>query len=132
MRIDAKADVNAKNKKGNTALMVAASMGNRGIFQLLLDAKADINVKNDEGNCALFEAVENDRREVVQMLIDAKAKIDVINYNKGDTHLLTVAAARGHKEVVQMLIDAGAFIDAEFTSGLCQRACLMWPHLLEQ
>ena len=51
--ITGKADLNLKNKDGNTALSVAAFLGYGNIVQLLLEAGADRNIKNNDGATAL-------------------------------------------------------------------------------
>ena len=52
------ADVNAKNKKGETALMGAAWYGHTTIVEALLKAGADTDVKAKNGGTALLAAAE--------------------------------------------------------------------------
>lgn len=43
------ADINAKDKKGDTPLILAAKSGNSLMLKMLLEAKADFNVRNKRG-----------------------------------------------------------------------------------
>jgi ankyrin repeat protein len=72
--LDAKADVNAKDQDGSTALMMAASIGKRDIVQLLLDSNADVNATTVGGDTVVRIASYKGHREVVQMLKQAGAK----------------------------------------------------------
>ncbi len=56
--LDNKADVNAKDSTGKTALHVAAASGNLEIVQFLIDNKADVNAKDADGQTPLG-AVKN-------------------------------------------------------------------------
>ena len=44
------ADINAKDKYGNTPLITAAIYNNGAVLKMLLDAGADIHIKNNKGN----------------------------------------------------------------------------------
>lgn len=59
------ANVNMKNKEGNTALHLAATEGNYLGLQILIDAGADISIKNKSGETALdmFKSVQNELSE---------------------------------------------------------------------
>ncbi|MFA5106679.1 MAG: ankyrin repeat domain-containing protein, partial [Candidatus Micrarchaeia archaeon] len=50
------ADVNAKDRDGYTALMVASYWGHMDIVKLLIAAGADVNAKSETGYTALIEA----------------------------------------------------------------------------
>ena len=64
------ADVNAKNKKGWTALLFAASHNTSDVVKLLLDNGADINAKNKDGNNAIICALEHAPRENVSSVVN--------------------------------------------------------------
>ena len=61
--LDAGADVNARDKEGNTALILACD--NPEQVLLLLQAGADPNVRNHEGETALSKTSDNEIKEVL-------------------------------------------------------------------
>jgi ankyrin repeat protein len=63
-----KADVNARNSDGETALMFAAQAGWPDIVQTLLDAGANPKAKNAFGRTALMLAAEEENNDIVRML----------------------------------------------------------------
>ena len=54
--IDKGADVNAKNKNGATALILAADKGNAEIVSFLIDKGADVNAKDGNGTALMLAA----------------------------------------------------------------------------
>lgn len=64
-------DVNARDKDGMTALMVASSGGNHKVVRLLLDRGADVAVQDNNGATALMMA---STEEVVNLLMIHGAK----------------------------------------------------------
>ena len=87
--INAKADVNAKNNYGYTALTSAAGLlgDHTDIVKLLIDAKADVNAKDNNGYTALMMASHFDNINIVKLLIDAKADVNAKD-NNGNTVLM--------------------------------------------
>jgi ankyrin repeat protein len=69
--IAAGGDVNAKDRKGDTSLMVAAGMNAADCAKQLIAAGADVNAKNDKGNTALLSA--KDKPAIAAMLKAAGA-----------------------------------------------------------
>ena len=81
--LQAGADVNAKNKDGDTALMLAAIRGPM-IVSVLLKAGADVNAKNNDGETALTLAADIcPFPEVVSLLLQAGADANAITSNGG-------------------------------------------------
>jgi ankyrin repeat protein len=70
--LDAKAEVNARDSDGKTALMIASEAGHADVVRVLLDAKADVNAKAGV-TTALREATLNGHADVVQLLKNAGA-----------------------------------------------------------
>jgi ankyrin repeat protein len=66
--IDKKADVNWKDGFNTTALMYAASKGNREIVKLLLENDADVNATDGQGNTVLSAAKESKNEEVIRII----------------------------------------------------------------
>ena len=66
------ADVNAKERRGQTALMWAAAEGHAEVVELLLKAGADFRTPlPDSGFTPLFFAVREGRTDVVRALLKA-------------------------------------------------------------
>lgn len=71
--LDRKADVNARDGDGMTALMHASTHNNTGGMQLLLDNKADIDARDVLGQSALIHAAKRGFLDACQQLLQAKA-----------------------------------------------------------
>ena len=122
--LDAGAKIDAKDKKGITALMYAARDNvHPEVITILLDAaaefnrkshwyklgkKVDINDANKEGKTALMFAVENNSPEVMQVLLNAGADASI--KDKQNLTVLMAYAARDNAEpmVMEMLLKAVA------------------------
>jgi ankyrin repeat protein len=63
-----KADINSRNKEGDTALHLAAFNDHVDVADLLLAGKADANVRNNLGNTPLKTAALKDNNDVVELL----------------------------------------------------------------
>ena len=75
------AEVNQKNFRGATALMVAAGAGTPSVVRYLLEKGADVNARDREGNSVLAYAEErrelfdpSRRDEIIQVLKKAQAE----------------------------------------------------------
>ncbi|MDP2278894.1 MAG: ankyrin repeat domain-containing protein [Nitrospirota bacterium] len=67
------ADINARNKKGGTPLIMATVLGNIEVVKLLLAKGADVNAKTSEGYTALMLAEELGNTSLVRLLKQAGA-----------------------------------------------------------
>lgn len=105
--LDAGADVNIRNHKGQSALHVAAKAGFGEIVQMLIGADADVNALDDKGETPLTQAMrstvkDKDRLlDVLSRLIEAKADPD-----------LAAGAGRAAASVADRKQDAGLWLDA--------------------
>lgn len=97
------ANVNARDNKGNTALMEAAFFKYPEIIRLLLEKGADVTIHNNGGDTALSEAIRSGQTEVVELLLPRFSAADI----KGDSALLykvlLEASAYGKSEVVKFV-----------------------------
>ena len=71
MLIDRGADVNYKDKNGNTPLMIASRYSSIETAKLLIDRGADVNARNKRRNTALILAISE---EIINLLKEAGAK----------------------------------------------------------
>ena len=97
-----KVDINAKNKDGETALMLASSEGHLEMVKLLVENGADYTN-------ALRLASREGHLEIVKLLIENGANINAKD-NDGETALMG-ASYNGHLEVVKYLIENGADVN---------------------
>ena len=96
------ADVNARDRRGWTALMHAANKGYKLMVGPLLKAKADPDVQAADGATALFMASVHGHSEIIEMLVKAGADI-AIRGPKGKT-ALDVALARRDSAVFRAFV----------------------------
>jgi len=68
------ADVNAKDKYGNTALMIAAISGHTDTAKVLIDGGADVNAKDWSDDTALVLAIEGEHKDIVRLLKQTMAR----------------------------------------------------------
>ena len=59
--------MNARDHRGNTALIWAAESDNTAAVKVLLAAHADLNEKNNEGQTALSTAMHNAHPQIAQL-----------------------------------------------------------------
>ncbi len=111
-----KADVNAAEADGTTALHYGAHANSLEMVRLLLRAGAKADVANRYGVTPLRLAVENANPELVQALLGSGANAKVRMQN-GESLLMTAARA-GNPATLKALIGAGADVNAaEDTQG---------------
>jgi ankyrin repeat protein len=120
--IDAKADVNAHQDDGTTALHWAAYHDDLPLLRRLLKAGAKANVANDYGSTPLAEAAERADPEALGLLLAAGADVESPNAD-GQTVLMTVART-DIVAAAKVLVAHGANVNAsEKWRG---QTALMW------
>lgn len=123
------ADVKAKNKEGETALMSAAIQDRSDIAQLLISHGADVAAKLPNGWTALMLAAVMGHTDIVRLLISHGADVNVKanERGKGET-ALRVASTFGRLGVVRVLIARGADVNAKGSDArsAADVACAKW------
>lgn len=71
------ADVNARDRYGQTGLMIAAGRGKADVLRLLIDRGAALDQTAKFGLSAVMLAVINGHVEIVRMLVQAGARLDL-------------------------------------------------------
>ena len=102
------AKVNVKNREGNDALAVAASMGNVEIVDLLLAYKADPNSRNNYMVSPLMHASVNGKAAVVKKLINKGAEVNAVD---DEGIRLLYAVKSGDPDTVECLISHKASVN---------------------
>src|SRR5688572_7050817 len=106
----AKADLNATQPDGATALAWAIHLGQRSMAEALLDAGAKANTVDEYGETPLTLAAANGDDVLVQRLLKVGAKANSTRWN-GETALM-IAAGAGSVEGVRHLVLHGADVNA--------------------
>ena len=95
------ANVNAKDKLGDTSLQVAAYQGHKEIAELLIAKGADVNAKDGDGVTPLDLAIRFNRTETAELLIAKGADVNAKG-NNGETPL-DLAILVGRDEIADLL-----------------------------
>mmetsp|Transcript_14721 Transcript_14721/g.23807 ORF Transcript_14721/g.23807 Transcript_14721/m.23807 type:complete len:897 (-) Transcript_14721:44-2734(-) len=113
--LEAKADVNAKDKDGTNSLMAASARGHLDVVSALLGAGANVNEQNADGHTALMFAyngknqVETLWERYNQFVLEAESKgesKDEVDDN--GTGPIIREALNSHSALVELLIKSGA------------------------
>eukprot|EP00761_Pharyngomonas_kirbyi_P013285 gb/GECH01013312.1/.p1 GENE.gb/GECH01013312.1/~~gb/GECH01013312.1/.p1 ORF type:complete len:231 (+),score=77.21 gb/GECH01013312.1/:1-693(+) len=80
--IDEGAQVNARDKYGESPMFRAIARDQRGIAQMLRNAKAKVNLKNSEGNTVLHVAVLEKNLAAIDWLLNTGADPDIENHDQ--------------------------------------------------
>lgn len=120
-------DVNEKNEKGETPLMLAARWNPDSfpVMKLLIAAGADVNAKDRYDTTILMAALLSYRRTttldivkaIVKALIAAGADVNAKDKD-GKTALLLAAELTTPHDIMQILVNAGADLDIKGEGGV--------------
>lgn len=121
-QLKARADVNARDEMGGTALAWAVIRNNAPVVKQLLAAGADPNLADVNGVGPLALAVASDERDIVALLLDRNANPNAARAS-GETPLMT-AARLGSTETVKLLLAHGAQANVRETKF--DQTALMW------
>ncbi|MAA98473.1 MAG: hypothetical protein CMN86_09280, partial [Stappia sp.] len=103
-------EIEASDKNGGRALMLAAGKGHIEVCKLLIEKGAEIEASDSNGFRTLMIAAVKGQKEVCELLIEKGAEIEAAN--KGGVRALMLAAGKGHIEICRLLIEKGAEIEA--------------------
>lgn len=104
-------DVDTKDEKGWTPLVLAAWNGHAEVTKFLLSAGARVDGRTDLSATALMAAAEKGDAETVKVLLAAGANVNAQTHLGGTA--LMFAAWNGHTEAVKLLVAAGADVNAQ-------------------
>jgi hypothetical protein len=115
--LDAGMAVDARDKRGQTALITAAGPwpGYADVICLLIGAGADVNAKDFDGKTALFNSAGMVNSRIMELLLKKGADVNAQTAN-GWTPLM-IAAQAGQANTVKVLLDAGADVTLKNNQG---------------
>jgi ankyrin repeat protein len=117
-----KADVNAPQVDGATALHWAVYQGDLEAADLLINAGARVDVKNREGITPLHLASLNGDASMIDRLI--KAGADARQRGPAGETMVMLAARNGNPDAIKVLVGAGAVVNAK--EPIRGTTALMW------
>ena len=108
-------NVNVKDNKGQTTLMIASQKGHIQVIECLLKEHADVNIQTNDGWTALMIASHYAHTQVIEQLL--RKHPDVNLQNKKGTTSLMLASQNGHTQVVEQLLKEQAAVNLQNKEG---------------
>lgn len=109
--LEADANIDIKNAKGETPLFLAVERNKPLTFRLLLQNKANANMPNAEGLTPLMMAVKRGQISMIKALLKAGANPNLKDYTEGKTALHFFASgSSSNMEIANLLINANTNI----------------------
>lgn len=112
------ADIQAKDKNGNSVLMLACKQETPRVAKFLVySTQINVNSQNHNGDTALIIAARNGNSAIVRFLLSKKSRaraktkselVDINVKNKAGETALTAAKKNGFLIIVRLLRQAGA------------------------
>ena len=103
--INARVDVNQKNRRGRDALNYAALARHEAVVTPLLDAGADIHSRDEEGMTALCAACQGGNKNIVKLLLEKGA--DISAQDRHGRTPVSIATEGGQETLIQLLLNHG-------------------------
>jgi len=104
------ADVESRDRDGETSLCLAAAKGHESIVRLLLDRGANVNSRGEKsGQTPLFKALKNRHRSITALLLEKGADPVLPNHLQQGAHTpLEWAFKHRHETSAKLLLNHGA------------------------
>lgn len=116
-----KADINQRDKSGNTPTYLALLRRREAIFKLLMKNNPDVNVPGNRNNTLLHLVTTRNDFDLVQTLVDRGANVNAVEDETGSIPLIEACIAfgrsRSHIETVEYFIEKGADINQQSKLG---------------
>ncbi|XP_067685768.1 ankyrin-3-like [Haliotis asinina] len=109
-------DINSKDDNGVTAVLVAASLGNREVFDFLVRQGADILVADDDGQNILHLACQKGNVEMVKYIL-TKKRLGINTKGSRGMPPVLQSVYYGKKEVFDVLVKQGADLSVVDKNG---------------
>jgi len=101
------ADVNTKDRRGRSLLLLAAVGKKIKIAKILVEYGADVNIQDQQLDSPFLYAGANGQTELIKLFLENGARFDVFNRYNGTA--LIPACERGHVETVKVLAQTENF-----------------------
>jgi uncharacterized protein len=121
--LEKKADLNAPQTDGTTALQWAVRQGDRDTVDQLIRAGADAKAANRDGATAMYLACLNGDAVMIDKLLKAGVDANATFLTHNETPLME-ASRTGNVEAVKLLLDHGANVNAK--ESLRETTAIMW------
>ncbi len=109
------AEVDARDERNNTPLIIACRHGQSEVAKLLLSRRAEVGAMNLSSSTALSYASQAGHEQVVRLLLAAGADV---NHKDADGFTpLALAAKQGHMKIAEALLEEGANVKARTNNG---------------
>ena len=95
-------DIDKKDRKGSTALLISSSGGHLEIVKYLISKKANINIQDKLGNTSLNLSLQRGHLLIAKFLLEKKINVEL--QNKNNINPLLIASANGYLEIVKFIL----------------------------
>jgi ankyrin repeat protein len=95
-------DIEKKDKKGSTPLLISSASGHLEIVKYLLSKKVNINIQDKLGNTPLNISLQRGHLNIAKFLLENKLNVEL--HNKSNSNPLLIASANGYSEIVRILL----------------------------
>ncbi|TGM09707.1 ankyrin repeat domain-containing protein [Leptospira barantonii] len=107
--LEAGADPDETNARGETPLLTSLDQGNEDLIRIFLEAGADSGKKDFSGNTPLTKAVSTGNLEIVEMVFENENSTPDLEERNGEGYSpLLLAVDLGHLSIVEYLLEQDA------------------------